>query len=286
VVRELDAVGRTALLSAALRAMENNRRNHLFEDPYAERLAGEVGFELLGILHGRVYPAPGSRELFGAPDDAAVRTRFFDGFLRHAVGLPSIRQVVLGGAGLDARAYRLDWPDGIGFFEIDRAAVLEYKRKRLDGARPHVDYHAIAGDLVDDPWEADLEAVGYDPRSPSAWLLEGLLHYLPESDVHRLLDRVAAVMAPGSLIAADVYNAAALAAPDWQPMWDMLKGWGCPVLFSRDDADHLFADHGFDVRIVVPREEQTTYYDRRDASAPAPSRTDAPRLSCVHGIRR
>nr|WP_202511862.1 SAM-dependent methyltransferase [Streptomyces sp. SID3343] len=277
------------MLAAALRAAENNRRDRLFEDPYAEQLAGEVGFDLLGVLHGRIYPT-GTREVVTGPDDAAIRTRFFDDFFRYAARLPSMRQVVLGGAGMDTRAYRLDWPERIRFFEIDRAAVLTYKHERLDGARPRVEHRTVATDLVDASWETDLDAAGYDPESPCTWLLEGLFHYLTESGTHRLLDRVAAVTPRGSLIAADIYNTAALASPYWQPMWDLLKGWGCPVLFGCDDIESLFAEHGFDVRTVAPREEGTTYYDRWDdplpSPLPLPPQTDLPRLHCLHGIRR
>jgi methyltransferase (TIGR00027 family) len=285
MTRDLDAVGRTALLAAAVRAMETKRPDRLFEDPYAERLAGRTGFELLDVLHGITYPTDGQRTVFSSPDHVGIRTRFFDGFFRHAAAVPSMRQVVLGAAGMDARAYRLEWPERIRYFEIDRPAVLDYKRSRLAGVRSRVDRHAIAADLVSDSWEADLEAAGYDPDVPSTWLLEGLLYYLPEPEVHRLLDRIAAVMSPGSLIASDVCNATALTCPEWQPMWDMLKDWGCPALFSCDDPEELFAKHGFAVRAVLPGEGDTAHYNRWDDPVPLPSQVDAPRLYYLHGKR-
>ncbi|WP_225830818.1 SAM-dependent methyltransferase [Streptomyces sp. NK08204] len=285
MTHELDAVGRTALLAAAVRATETRRQDRLFEDPYAERLAGETGFEMLEVLHGITYPTDGTRTVFSSPDHVGIRTRFFDGFLRHAAALPSMRQVVLGAAGMDTRAYRLAWPDRIRYFEIDRPAVLEYKESRLDGVRPRVDRRTVAADLLSDSWEADLEAAGYDPRLPSTWLVEGLLYYLPEPEAHRLLERIAAMMPPGSLIASDVCNSTALTCPEWQPMWDMLRGWGCPAVFSCDDPEALFAKHGFDVRAVLPGDGETAHYDRWDDPVPLPSQTDAPRLYYLHGKR-
>ncbi|MCX5150882.1 SAM-dependent methyltransferase [Streptomyces sp. NBC_00320] len=286
MTREIDAVGRTALLAAALRAEETKRPDRLFEDPYAERLAGEIGYELLEVLHGITYPATGTRTVFSSPDHVGIRTRFFDGFLRHAADMPATRQVVLGAAGMDARAYRLEWPERIRFFEIDRPAVLEYKQNRLEGLRPRVDRRTVPADLVSDDWEADLEAAGYDPELPSAWLIEGLLYYLPEPEAHRLLDRIAALMAPGSVIASDVCNNAALTCSEWRPMWDMLKDWGCPALFSCDDPEELFAKHGFDVRAVLPGDGETAQYNRWDDPVPLPSQAGAPRLYYLHGKRR
>jgi len=51
---------------------------------------------------------------------------------------------------------------------------------------------------------AALIAAGYEPDRPSAWLIEGLLYYIPEPDVHRILGTVQNLTAPGSLVAAEI----------------------------------------------------------------------------------
>ena len=73
-----------------------------------------------------------------ARDYQAVRTHFFDDYFDAAVRA-GIRQVVILAAGLDSRAYRLDWPAGTTVFEIDQPKVLDYKTSTLDahGAAAH-----------------------------------------------------------------------------------------------------------------------------------------------------
>ncbi len=56
-----------------------------------------------------------------------ARTRYFDDYFARAVAA-GVRQVVIFAAGLDSRAYRLDWPDGTVIFELDQPQVLEFKR--------------------------------------------------------------------------------------------------------------------------------------------------------------
>ena len=66
-----------------------------------------------------------------------VQTRFFDDFF-DAAGAAGIRQAVIVAAGLDSRAYRLEWPEGTRVFEVDLPKVLEFKARVLDdhGATP------------------------------------------------------------------------------------------------------------------------------------------------------
>src|SRR6478735_9357519 len=116
----------------------------------------------------------------------AVRTHYFDGYFDAAVRA-GIRQVVILAAGLDSRAYRLDWPAGTTVFEIDQPKVLGYKTSTLDA-------------------HAALLAAGFDPAQPTAWLAEGLLPYLPGDAQDRLFDLVTAHSAAGSRIAVEAFN--------------------------------------------------------------------------------
>src|SRR4029077_11769567 len=89
-----------------------------------------------------------------ARDYQAVRTYYFDGYFTAAVRT-GIRQVVILAAGLDSRAYRLDWPARTTLFEIDQPKVLAYKKSPLDahGAVPKAHRVPVAVDLRDD-WAA------------------------------------------------------------------------------------------------------------------------------------
>ena len=100
-------------------------------------------------------------------------------------------------AGLDSRAYRLDWPAETVFFELDQPQVLEFKREVLAGYTPTPDRREIAVDLRND-WPQALQDHGFDPSAPSAWIAEGLLIYLPATAQRQLFTGIDALSAPGS----------------------------------------------------------------------------------------
>lgn len=278
---DLDAIERTALLTAALRAAETRRDDRLYTDPYAAAFAGEVGPRLLAEVREVTFP-PSGRTLPSTPDYNAIRTRFFDEYLVAAAH--EVDQLVVAPTGMDSRAFRLHWPRPIRMFEVDRPAVLAVKEEILGTAEPTIDRRTVAADLKDDGWERALLAAGYEPDRPSAWLIEGLLYYIPESDVHRVLGTVRNVTAPGSLIAADVVNRAALTLPNMRGLLDLFARWGCPWLFGTDEPEGLFARYGVKAEAVQPGESPADYGRWLD---PVPPReeTDVRRVFFVHGIR-
>ena len=277
---ELDAIERTALLTAALRADETRRPDRLYEDPYAATFAGDLGPALLAEIREVTFPRDATRTLPSTPDYNAIRTRFFDEY----VAADTTGQVVLAPAGLDSRAYRLDWPAGTSLFEIDRPAVLDVKSDLLRAAPSRVDRRTVAVDLTHDGWGRSLVATGYDPARPSTWLLEGLLYYIPEDAVHRILDRVRALTAPGSRVAADIVNAEALVLPNMRGLLDVFARWGCPWRFGTDEPEALFARHGFTVDAVQPGDPRADY-GRWPDPVPPRSETGVRRVFFVHGRR-
>ncbi len=56
----------------------------------------------------------------------ASRTKFFDSFFLTAAN-DGIKQAVILAAGLDARSWRLPWPDGVTVYELDQDRVLDFK---------------------------------------------------------------------------------------------------------------------------------------------------------------
>jgi methyltransferase (TIGR00027 family) len=280
----LDAIERTALLTAAIRAAETRREDRLYADPYAAAFAGDIGPELLAEVCAVTFPAGRSRTLPSTPDYNAIRTRFFDDYLTAAVRDPAMGQVVIAPVGMDARAFRLSWPRRIRLFEVDRPVVLSVKEEVLGDFESTVDRRAVGVDLRDDAWTDRLLAEGYDPTRPSTWLLEGLLYYIHEPDVHRILDRVRAMTAPGSLVAADVVNRAALRLPNMRGLLDVFAGWGCPWLFGTDEPEELFASHGIAATAVQPGEPAADY-GRWPDPVPPRDETEVRRVFFVHGRR-
>ncbi|MGW3569175.1 SAM-dependent methyltransferase [Streptomyces sp. NPDC000941] len=282
---QLDAIERTCLLTAALRAGESRRDDRLYHDPYAQTLVGDAGPELLAEIRSATFPdGEVPRTVPSTFDFNPIRTRFFDDWLRSAAADPSMTQIVLAPAGMDSRAYRLEWPDHVRFFEIDRPSVLEVKEKLLAAETPGADRRPVPADLLAPGWEDALLEAGYDPGLPSTWLFEGLLYYFTQDQVEELLRRVAAVTAPGSRIGADVVNDVALTAPNMRGLLKVFADWGCPWVFGTDQPEALFGRHGFAVEAVQPGEESAHYGRWRD---PVPPRTaeGAERVFLVHGSR-
>ena len=205
-----ESVGATALGVAAARAAETARPDALIRDDYAYLLTASAGPAWAQMASADDEWLRGDeqarRQHAMARNYQAVRTHYFDGYFDAAVRA-GIRQVVILAAGLDSRAYRLDWPTGTTAFEIDQPKVLDYKTSTLDahGALPKARRVPVAVDLRDD-WPAALLAAGFDPAQPTAWLAEGLLPYLPGDAQDRLFDLVTAHSAAGSRIAVEAFN--------------------------------------------------------------------------------
>ena len=203
------SVGATATMVAAARAVATKADNPLINDQFAEPLVRAVGVDFLtrwaaGELAGADVDEDDSAwKLQQMPDAMAARTRFFDTFF-HEATQAGIRQAVILASGLDARAYRLDWPTDMTVFEVDQPEVIAFKTKTLAelGATPTTDRRTVAIDLRND-WPAALVEAGFDRSQPTAWIAEGLLGYLPPEAQDRLLDNISALSADGSRLATE-----------------------------------------------------------------------------------
>ncbi|MEU6712201.1 SAM-dependent methyltransferase [Nonomuraea sp. NPDC046802] len=232
----LDGIGETAVGVAALRALENARQDRLFVDPYAERFVEAVAGD--GYWEKAPSGWAGFAELLAG--QVAVRTRYLDEALLRAAA-EGCGQVVLLASGMDARAYRLDWPAGTRVYEIDFAEVLAFKAGVLKGVEPRCEHVEVPADLRTD-WPGALREAGFSPERPTAWLAEGMLYALPPEAADVLLDRVSRLSAPGSVLAADhapdnpvLRESRAALSPDLVDLWlggprqglgDWLRGRG------------------------------------------------------------
>lgn len=240
----LDLVGATARWTAAARALERERPDALLDDPWAAALAGEEGMAwLAGQAPGATLPM-------------VLRARFFDDWLGEAMrGERAPRQAVLLGCGLDTRAWRLRWPEGVAVFEVDRAAILERKASLLEaaGARPACRRVAVAADLTAD-WGAALLGAGLDPTAPAAWLAEGLLFYLPDPALRAVFAAATRLLAPGSRLGFDIPSRAVLTSPWTRPWLDMQAAAGAPWLGAMDDPVAELAVLGWRAAVAQPGE--------------------------------
>jgi methyltransferase (TIGR00027 family) len=195
----VSSVGRTALGVATYRAIESERPDALIHDEFARWFVEAAGDEF--FIDALEHPeSVGERNVIA--HTLGPRTKFFDDYFLDAANA-GVRQAVILASGLDARAYRLNWPAGTGVFEIDQAKVLEFKDRVIveHGGRPTADRVAVAVDLRDD-WPAALAAAGFDSSAPTAWSAEGLLPYLPGAAQDALFVHIDRLSVPGSRLAA------------------------------------------------------------------------------------
>ncbi len=147
--------------------------------------AGRLAHRLVGTLTGGLsYSIP-------------LRLGFLDDAVRQSAR-EGTRQLVVLGAGLDARAYRLPELEGFTVFEVDHPDTQAIKRGRLELAplAERVVYASI--DFERQALDAVLRAAGHDASRPTVWVWEGVTMYLTEPAILATLDAVAATSAAGS----------------------------------------------------------------------------------------
>lgn len=168
-------VSDTALWVAVHRATESKRKDALFRDPYAERLAGERGRRIAGELE------PGN----GAAWSIITRTAVLDELIMAAIrdGADTVLNLA---AGLDTRPYRLPLAKSTRWIEVDFPEMIAYKESKLADARPQCALERVALDLTDRPARQRLFARVNEESRQVLVITEGLLIYLTLDEVAAL----------------------------------------------------------------------------------------------------
>ncbi|WP_328379644.1 SAM-dependent methyltransferase [Streptomyces sp. NBC_01020] len=263
----MEAVSRTAQWTAAARALETERDDRLFADPYARTVADGIGFELLERYAGA-----------GTVPFLAIRTTYLDRAIGRAVGDQGIRQVVFLAAGMDTRFYRLGWPAGVTVYELDRPALLAAKADMLAGepAPPGRERRTVAVDLTQD-WTGPLKEAGWRSDETTLWVVEGLLFFLPEEAVRALITTLSAHSAPGSVLLGDVISRSALQNPLSRTFLKALEEDGNPWLFGTEEPEQLLTDCGWSPREVRQPGEEGADFGRWPYPVPAREMPRIPR---------
>lgn len=197
----LAGVGVTAIGVALIRARESEREDRLLDDPYA-RLFGDAARQ--GFLDPAA-PA-GSADTWATIErlvesfyeGRVIGVRLVDDSVRASVAT-GCRQVVLLGAGLDTRAFRLGFPRDVRVYEVDLPEMFAFKEPVLANraADPTCERHVVPADLRGD-WQAALVEVGFQDTVPTAWVDEGVLGYLPREKASDVVATIGRLSAPGS----------------------------------------------------------------------------------------
>jgi methyltransferase (TIGR00027 family) len=169
----IESVGDTSFLTAFCRALESERPDAYFRDPFARLLAGDRGERLIQRLPGGAAGASG----------CIVRTVLFDAFIAQAFSEAPIDTVVNFGAGLDTRPYRLPLAAPVTWIEVDSAAVLEYKASKLAGHQPGCRLRRVPLDVTDSKARRQFLQETTAQARQVLVLTEGLLIYMTREQV-------------------------------------------------------------------------------------------------------
>jgi methyltransferase (TIGR00027 family) len=252
-------VSETALGAAEMRAEASRRPDRLFDDPYAAAFVAAAP-PLFPDIPSIVDDADLAALIEASIAAIAIRTRFYDDYLLAACAA-GCRQVVILAAGLDARAFRLAWPEGTRVFELDLPNLFAFKEAVLarERATPNCARRVVPVDLRDD-WPAALTAAGFEPGETCAWTAEGLLAYLSNDDAVHLLTTVGELSANGSRLsfeyddfAADSTLSQVRAMPGMQEVASMWEGG------LIDRPDEWLRQHGWKVRTDARATLAATY---------------------------
>jgi methyltransferase (TIGR00027 family) len=197
-------VSDTAYAIAIVRSEESARpaEERLFEDPYAAIFAA-----------GGEHAAEATQRLLDLPfvrDGVRLRTRFGDDAVRESLA-SGLTQIVLFGAGFDARALRM--PEitarGARVYEVDFAALLDRKRALLGAAGVTLPAHVacVACDFVDPDFDLTLReamaASGFRLGQGALFVWEGVIPYIDDAAVHRSLAFMSRAGGPNTRVVFD-----------------------------------------------------------------------------------
>jgi methyltransferase (TIGR00027 family) len=204
----------TALYVAMGRAIAHAEgRVRGFSDPIARELLPAHYQRLVDLyVSGRTPPRARDRWTLRIVRRVArmipLRTVAIDDAVRSA---PTLRQLVILGAGLDARAWRMSELRDAIVFEVDHPATQAFKRERTAALRPVAcEVRFVPVDFQCDSLDQALARAGHDAGAPTVWIWEGVIRYLSRAAIEATLDAVARRSAPGSRLVANYTTRAGL----------------------------------------------------------------------------
>jgi len=230
----------TARLMAYYRAQESKRDDALIIDPFAERLAGNLGSYLSDHIR------------FSEMDYPLVRSYYIEkNLLTPWCNKQKDSQIVLLGAGLDTRAYRFkpEHKNKHTLFEIDFPEVIQYKNEILKNEKPFCNLVRLSADLSKLNWLPFLINSKFSTKTPTFWVLEGIAYYIEKQDFTSLLFKIAEISTKHSQIFIDIMQLSRWYSFPYtsdgivgDPFSKHFK-WGIDI----NSAQSLFAEFGWNV---------------------------------------
>ena len=176
----------TMLISLYARALHSRSENPVLRDPWAEQAVDHVDYDFNSIKLSKIEPL-----------SIAIRAKQFDIWVSEWITDNPQSTVLYLGCGLDSRAFRVDPPSTVSWFDIDYPEVIDLRRQLYP---EHPGYRMVGSSLLEPGW---LDEIPGD--LPAMILAEGVLMYLPSNGVGPLLARLANHF-PGGRMAFDALS--------------------------------------------------------------------------------
>lgn len=242
----------TATWVAAWRGLSTYASSPIAHDPIAEHLVPTPYRQIVAAARNNPRAVAAVHALadavsLGRSRHLALRTRAIDEAV-DAQMAAGTRQLVLVGAGLCARAYRLASLRDAIVYEVDHPSTQRYKQSRAERLAPLARaVHHVPSDFERDDLTARLAAAGHDARAPSVFICEGVTMYLSRAGVEQTLRGVREAAAPGSILLMTYFER--VGSPLARTLSAVLRGVSEPVMsaFSAHEIGARLSAHDFDV---------------------------------------
>lgn len=225
-------VSDTAFWVAAYRAMESERSDALFSDPFALKLAGEQGQAIANQISGSNFTAWA----------VIIRTCMIDDWIPVLLsqGVDTILNL---GAGLDTRPYRLDLPSTLRWIEVDFPHMIDFKEKILKNEKPKCRLQRVRLDLSHRSERQELFSKVVHQGACVLVLTEGVVPYLLNDQVKTLAEDLRSQESFRYWIV-DYFSPRLMRWLNMEPR-EVQAFKNAPLQFAPHEWDQFFAQHGW-----------------------------------------
>ena len=182
---QLSGVKQTLLYTLYYRALDQRSKAPIVGDTWAAEVLDRITADnRKGLLTAKL----GASGRF----PPLLRARRLDDWAREFLAHHPDASVLHLGCGLDSRAFRLDVPETVRWYDLDFPDVIELRRRLYP---EHAGYRLLASSATDPGW---LDEIPVD--RPTLMVAEGVLPYLTAADVQQLFVRLTDRLPSGELI--------------------------------------------------------------------------------------
>ena len=224
----MKAVSKTAYYCCGVRMQDAESAHPVIGDNYARRLMSEEGLQYWQEF--KQFKMPNASN--------TARPYIIDSYLKELLATHPDSTVILIGAGLDSRAYRLK---GGQWVEIDETAVIEYKNEKLPVSEcPNV-LERISIDFATERLADKLSP--YSNRENVIFIIEGVFMYLTMAQRETLLTTITTVF-PKHILFCDLMSKKFFEKLGG-PIHKKFKAHGTSFTDMMDDPPSLFLKYGY-----------------------------------------